>query len=240
MFGLPPQYRVSCCPDIVWIINPTHIKSNLLARPWTTICNQANIGYPNPIAKATIPICDNVLYATIFFTLTSIVANRPPEKRVKKPTYFITINIFLPNVTGLVNPINENPAVTKVDLCTSADVGVGALIALGNQPEKGICALLVIHTNKSIQGLRFNTTYDPPKYPPTNRYIPLTINKSISPTRIVKTVTIELLYLSQLWKNIIKKKLVIPNISQLNTVKIIEELINNSTILIENNTIITL
>lgn len=41
----------------------------------------------------------------------------------------------------------KTPAVTRVDEWTSADTGVGAAIAAGNQLEKGICALFVIAAN---------------------------------------------------------------------------------------------
>jgi hypothetical protein len=40
--------------------------------------------------------------------------------------------------------IKNTPAVTSVDEWTSADTGVGAAIAAGNQLENGIWALFVI------------------------------------------------------------------------------------------------
>lgn len=36
------------------------------------------------------------------------------------------------------------PAVTKVEECTKAEIGVGAAIAAGSQAENGNCALLEI------------------------------------------------------------------------------------------------
>lgn len=37
--------------------------------------------------------------------------------------------------------IIKTPAVTRVDECTNAEIGVGAAIAIGNHAENGNCAL---------------------------------------------------------------------------------------------------
>jgi len=46
--------------------------------------------------------------------------------------------------------IKNKPAVTKVEECTKAEIGVGAAIAAGNQEEKGKIADLVIVPNSKI------------------------------------------------------------------------------------------
>jgi hypothetical protein len=43
------------------------------------------------------------------------------------------------------------PAATSVELCTRAEMGVGAAIASGSQVEKGYWALFVKRTNKIIK-----------------------------------------------------------------------------------------
>lgn len=44
------------------------------------------------------------------------------------------------------------PAVTRVEECTKAEMGVGALIATGNQAEKGKIALLVSNPKQRSKG----------------------------------------------------------------------------------------
>jgi len=46
--------------------------------------------------------------------------------------------------------IKYNPAVTRVEECTNAEIGVGAAIAMGSQGEKGKSALLVIKVMTNI------------------------------------------------------------------------------------------
>jgi hypothetical protein len=48
--------------------------------------------------------------------------------------------------------IKYNPAVTRVEECTKAEIGVGALIATGSHGENGKIALLVIRPNNSNKG----------------------------------------------------------------------------------------
>lgn len=43
------------------------------------------------------------------------------------------------------------PEVTKVEECTSAEMGVGAAIAIGSQGEKGKIALLVMNVRARKQ-----------------------------------------------------------------------------------------
>lgn len=40
-----------------------------------------------------------------------------------------------------IRNIRNTPAVTKVEECTNAEIGVGAAIAIGSQAENGNCAL---------------------------------------------------------------------------------------------------
>jgi len=89
------------------------------------------------------PIWDKVLKATTFFTSSSTMALNLEKKVVKTPVKnknFITLK-FIKKKLKLKSKIS--PAVTKVLLWTRELTGVGALIALGNQPLKGNCALLV-------------------------------------------------------------------------------------------------
>lgn len=60
--------------------------------------------------------------------------------------------------------IRNTPAVTKVDECTRAEIGVGAAIAIGSQAENGNCALfdnaaviisIIINIGNSISILKF-------------------------------------------------------------------------------------
>jgi len=82
--------------------------------------------------------------ATIFFMSFSLVAVNPAIIVVHTAD---VINIFFVT-TALVVRVNRlvshTPAVTKVDECTSEEVGVGAAMAAGSQAENGIWALLVI------------------------------------------------------------------------------------------------
>lgn len=94
--------------------------------------------------------------------------------------------------------INKRPAVTKVLLWTRELTGVGALIALGSQPLKGNWALLVkaVKTRKNLDNQK--------KKLKLKKEIPLKIEAlkktkiKKSPKRLVKTVFIEPLQLSQL------------------------------------------
>lgn len=43
----------------------------------------------------------------------------------------------------MVRIIKNTPAVTRVEECTRAEIGVGAAMAAGSQAEKGNCALFV-------------------------------------------------------------------------------------------------
>lgn len=53
----------------------------------------------------------------------------------------IISNIELGWILFIRRIIINTPAVTKVDECTKAEIGVGAAMAMGNQAEKGYWAL---------------------------------------------------------------------------------------------------
>jgi hypothetical protein len=99
--------------------------------------------FPKPYVIVTNPICDNVEKAIIFFRLHSVKANTLPESIVKKPEKSKNIITIFESITSLYIIITTKPAVTRVDLWTKALVGVGALIAFGSHPLKGIWALFV-------------------------------------------------------------------------------------------------
>ena len=88
-------------------------------------------------------ICLIVEKATIFFISISELAKRPPIKKVKNlmerrikimPWTSIKLSSF---------KTRKIPAVTRVEECTIAEIGVGADIAAGSQDESGNWALLV-------------------------------------------------------------------------------------------------
>jgi len=89
------------------------------------------------------PIWDSVLKATTFLKsfsniaiiLATPIVNPPKIKKIKIK------RLFNKKKQKFIN--KDKPAVTKVLLCTKDLTGVGALIALGNHPEKGNCALFV-------------------------------------------------------------------------------------------------
>lgn len=84
--------------------------------------------------------------AIIFFISDSVRAIAPAIAAVARP---IAAVIHLIPVVWLTNRIiRRTPAVTSVDECTSAEIGVGAAMAAGNHAEKGICALFVILLRK--------------------------------------------------------------------------------------------
>lgn len=50
----------------------------------------------------------------------------------------------------IIRIIRKTPAVTSVEECTNAEIGVGAAIAAGNHAENGNCALFDDAAIKSI------------------------------------------------------------------------------------------
>lgn len=94
-------------------------------------------------------ICLNVDKAMIFFISCSQLADSPAYKAVIDE---ITMRISIVEgwVLVIIRIIRKIPAVTKVDECTRAEMGVGADIAIGNQAENGNCALFVHLANINI------------------------------------------------------------------------------------------
>jgi len=72
------------------------------------------------------------------------------------------INIVIEDgwIVFIMRIIRKTPAVTNVDECTNAEIGVGAAIAAGNQAEKGNCALFdnLAIINKII-GISWNSSF---------------------------------------------------------------------------------
>jgi len=89
------------------------------------------------------PIWDNVLKATTFFRSSSIKAVILENIIVKHPIFKIKEENLKNKIINLKLNNRINPAVTKVLLWTRDLTGVGALMALGNHPLKGNCALFV-------------------------------------------------------------------------------------------------
>lgn len=88
-------------------------------------------------------ICLIVENAITFFMSISMLASIPPKINVLS---LITINILFKD-SSVINFLSfmfkKIPAVTRVDECTIAEMGVGADIAAGSQDDIGIWALLV-------------------------------------------------------------------------------------------------
>lgn len=90
------------------------------------------------------PKCLRVDKATTFFKSFSSRAINPAKIIVINPLTNIIILIEAIEEKNLENRITKNtPAVTRVEECTSEEIGVGAAIAAGNQLLNGNWALLV-------------------------------------------------------------------------------------------------
>lgn len=130
------------------------------------------------------------------------------------------------------------PAVTKVEECTRADVGVGAAIAAGNQALKGSCADFV----NAINIIRIQNIFDLPIIKSWKEWNDPFINKMLiikhtSPTRFINTVITLGLIFDLDEKKKTSKKDVKPNPSQPNiTLKILVDIIKTN-ILKANNII---
>lgn len=126
---------------------------------------------------------------------------------------------------------------TKVEEWTNALVGVGALIAFGNQPLKGNCALFVMHiTIIYVASLGMNV--NPGLFPvePTTTGVS-NKKRQKSPMRMESRVHIPFVILSHLHLPMINRNLLIPNPSHPINVVIHLLEINNVTILKEKTNI---
>lgn len=166
-------------------------------KAWDTKWKKTKKFKPKPIIIIIKPIWERVLKAITFFISTSIKAPQLEKNIVLKPKKNITFK-YKVDFNKKLNFINKiKPAVTKVLLWTNALIGVGALIAFGNQPLKGKTALLV--KAPLIKNITPNTINTLKLFlSPVNIKKIKKINKKKSPKRLVKTVLSEPLFLSQL------------------------------------------
>lgn len=141
---------MSCKEKIKWIKIPIFKKSKLLKIAWLFKWKKVKILNPKASVRNINESWFNVDSAITFFKSTSVTARSPeknkvnPEKiKIKEKKKFI----FKKNLNWI---IMKTPAVTNVDECTSAEIGVGADIAIGNHTENGNWALLVKDKNTKV------------------------------------------------------------------------------------------
>lgn len=123
-------------------------------------CKNLKLLRPKPNLVIIRPSCESVENATTFLISHSSQALRPDTKVVSVPMY--TIRGIL---KGRKRYNKNTPAVTRVDECTSAETGVGAAIAAGNQAEKGSCADFVIAITTRNNNEIETTSAPNPQYP---------------------------------------------------------------------------
>lgn len=97
------------------------------------------------------PICLNVDKAIIFFISFSLTAFIPLTNIDNKHKLTIKFEFVFVKKLLIKRNIINNPAVTRVELWTIAEIGVGAAIAIGNHDINGYCALFVIIEIKNIK-----------------------------------------------------------------------------------------
>jgi len=111
-----------------------------LNRAWIIKWENAIVGKLIEIANIIIAICLRVDNAMIFFISCSqhadILAYRAVELEIN-----ISIIIIIGWELFIIRISINTPAVTKVDECTNAEIGVGAAMAIGSHAENGNCAL---------------------------------------------------------------------------------------------------
>lgn len=126
-----------------WIRTPTLRKSRDLNNAWAIKWKKAKI-FRFILRKQSInPIWFKVERATIFFRSTSR-REAKPLKSIEYKEIIKIVNLMTENLRFSKNRSKTTtPAVTRVEECTKAEMGVGAAIAIGSQKEKGYCALFV-------------------------------------------------------------------------------------------------
>lgn len=139
----PYNLRLSCTPNLLISIAPAEIKSPALKRACVNKWNNIKDLSDKERMKTIKPKLERVELAISFFRSAENTAQNPPTQRVTLP---ISERYGL-KCSGRIRPIRNNPAVTRVLLCTKAETGVGASIARGSHIENGYCALLVIDTS---------------------------------------------------------------------------------------------
>lgn len=161
-----------------------------LNRAWMIRWVKARISEFIEIANIIIAICLRVDNAIIFFMSCSQLADILEYIAVD-----LEINSKIVIVKGWgmdrVRNIRNTPAVTSVDEWTSAEIGVGAAIAIGNQAEKGNWALFEqaavisnINVNKENSEFILNLQFEVTVMSPAD------INIIISPIRFVRRVIV--------------------------------------------------
>jgi len=123
--------------------------------------------------------------ATIFFMSFSLTAVMPARIVVAVAVH---INIFfiMSILMIIVNRFTtQTPAVTRVEECTRAEVGVGAAMAAGNQAENGICALFVIAANSS-SAFKFPSLVQ--LFHVVSLVVAIVVSRAASPSRLVYIV----------------------------------------------------
>lgn len=182
-----PIIRLSWYDDS-WIIIPAHKNIVDLKIAWIIKWEKAIIIELIEIANIIIAICLNVDKAMIFFISCSQFADIL-EYRVVALEIIISNNIILGWILFIIRININTPAVTKVDECTSAEIGVGAAIAIGNHAENGNWALLEhAAINRKINAIRENSSFNW-----NFQFIDIIINLIdiriiISPTRLLNKV----------------------------------------------------
>lgn len=116
------------------IIIPWQMNIDALNIAWVIKCKIAISGRCLPILIVIIPSCDIVDSAIVFLGSSDIIAFVEARAVVVTP---IMNNVFVIRGVCFTVLYSRNvrmiPAVTNVEECTSADTGVGAAIASGNQ-----------------------------------------------------------------------------------------------------------
>jgi len=146
----PPILRLSCWENIECIINPIirnrHLLKNACLIRWT---KDKEI-ILSPILINNRAIWDKVLKATTFLKSISYKAVKLERKIVILPIQKIVVKLIHDGKIIWNFRSKNTPAVTKVDLWTKEDTGVGALIAFGSHALNGNWALFVLATKIRI------------------------------------------------------------------------------------------
>jgi len=189
--------RKSCWENREWIRLPTIVKRFALAKACIIKWKKQTKGPPINKVKIINPSCLKVESATNFFPSDSLKAVILATSKVTMPK----INLILMfNIVNCPNRIKiQIPAVTSVELCTSALTGVGAAIAAGSHLIKGNWALFVIATKKNNKNNRLLEGLFISNGNRTRREYPRTTNKIASPDRLVKRVRRPPFALDQFW-----------------------------------------
>lgn len=173
------------------------MNSSLLVNACVSRWKKAGQNSPVPLLMKRKPNWLKVDSATNFLTSFSAIATKPLTIVVRNPTVRSNSWAYSVRKTSDLLKRRKNPAVTSVEECTRAEIGVGAAIAAGNQTENGNWALLVNLVNRISPILRGNQTHLHHLEKLNNP--PATNNKNTpSPTRLVIAVTILLVFLFQL------------------------------------------